>query len=80
MPIYRKNRHHRGGVLFGCLVALGVVVLLLVIGGVIIAMNWRSWGAAVMEQGMTQIIDSADLSQADADAMKGEVSELMQDF
>lgn len=82
MRIYRTQRdcERRGGVLQGCLVALGVLVLLVVIGVVIVAMNWRGWTANLMEQGITAIIDQAELSDADADAMKQEVASLMQDF
>ena len=80
MPIHRKHTNRRGGVMAGCLIALGVVVVLVVIGAVIVAMNWRGWAANVTEQGFAQIIDQAELSQADADAMKAEVATLMQDF
>lgn len=81
MPIYRnRSQAARGGVLQGCLIALGVLVLLVVIGGVFVAMNWRGWTASLIEQGMTTVIDEADVSDADAAAMKGEVASLMQDF
>ncbi|VAX39423.1 hypothetical protein MNBD_PLANCTO03-1860 [hydrothermal vent metagenome] len=80
MRFYRKNRDRKGSILTGCLVAVGLVVLLLVIGGVYAAMNWRSWVAAGIEQGMTTIIDEADLPPTDADAMKAEITTLMQDF
>ena len=37
----RGNR--RGGVIAGCLIALGVLLVILVIVGIIVAVNWRSW-------------------------------------
>lgn len=83
MKMYRKNHaqgDRRGGILFGCLVAVGVVALLMLIGGIITAMNWRTWVAAGIEQGMTSVIDQADLTATDSTAIKGEISELMQDF
>ena len=80
MSTNRKYAGRRGGVLAGCLIALGVLVLLLVIGGVVVAMNWRSWAATGMDSAFTAIIDKAELAPADADAMKGEVASLMQDF
>jgi hypothetical protein len=80
MRIYRQNRAPRGGVLAGCLIALALFVVLLVAGGVYAAMNWRSWVSAGLEQGMTAVIDEADLTQVDADAMKAEVAALMLDF
>ncbi|MBK7404014.1 MAG: hypothetical protein IPJ41_05145 [Phycisphaerales bacterium] len=41
--IGRLRGRRRGGIVAGCLIALGVVVVLLVIGGIIVAMNWRNW-------------------------------------
>lgn len=80
MSTNRKYAGRRGGVMAGCLIALGVVVLLVVIAGVVVAMNWRSWTASAMDSGFTAIIDQAELAPADAEAMKGEVASLMQDF
>ncbi|MCC7388680.1 MAG: hypothetical protein IT431_07910 [Phycisphaerales bacterium] len=82
MPKYRNRGDfsRRGSVLQGCLVALGILVLLLVIGGVVVALNWRGWTAGLMEQGITAAIDEADVSAEDAAAMKLEVATLMQDF
>lgn len=82
MPILRFSgrTNGRGSVLQGCLVALGVLVLLLVIGGVVVALNWRGWTAGLMEQGITAAIDQADVSPEDSAAMKAEVASLMQDF
>lgn len=45
----------RGGVVAGCLVALAVVLILLVIGGVFVAMNWRTWTS----KGMHALVEEA---------------------
>lgn len=75
-----RGQKRRGGVLAGCLIALGVVLVLLVAGGIYVAMNWRDWAASAGEAQLTSIIDEADLSDEDKIAMKSEVSELMLDF
>lgn len=78
MPILRQER--RGGVLAGCLAVLGVIVVLLVAGGIFVAMNWRGWVASGIETTMSEVIDEADLSADDKTAMKSEVASLMQEF
>ncbi len=39
------SRTRRGGVLAGCLIALGIVVVIAIIGAVVVWMNWKTWAA-----------------------------------
>lgn len=80
MRIYRQNRESRGSVLTGCLVALGVLVLLLVIGGVIVAMNWRSWTARGMHSVVEAGLSGSTLPVAEQDEIMAVVDGFTAEF
>src|SRR5690606_30977809 len=50
----RTSRTRRGNCLVGCLIALAVGVILLIVAGVVIALNWRGWASA----GMDKMVDA----------------------
>ncbi|MCA9298824.1 MAG: hypothetical protein KDA28_07145 [Phycisphaerales bacterium] len=49
------TRHRRGGVLAGCLVVLGVLAVLVIAGGIWVAISWRGW----VSGGLVTITESA---------------------
>ncbi len=58
MQNVRKHIRRRGGVLGGCLIALAIVGVILIAGGIFVAMNWRGWASsgvnAIVEKGLEQ--------------------------
>jgi hypothetical protein len=45
----------------GCLSAVGILVVLLIVGGIVVANNWRTWVAAPTRDVMTQAMTETDL-------------------
>ena len=60
-PIVKTSYASRDGkALVGCLVALGVVLVLLGIGVVVVLMNWRGWMASAINTGTEEMLKQAD--------------------
>src|SRR5262245_8219115 len=77
----RAPAHTRPGrLLVGCLAVLGIVVVLLLIGGIYVAYNWKGWAAtgivAVTERGITKF----GLPQDQKDQVLAQVRQLGDDF
>ena len=70
----------RGGVLGGCLVVLGLIIVLLIAGGVYVSMNWRGWMADFTVQGTQQVLDKSDLTEEQKSAIMVHVEDLATDF
>lgn len=70
----------RGGVLGGCLVVLGLIVVLLIAGGVYVSMNWRGWMADFSVQGAREVLNQSDLSEEQKSAIMVHVEDLAADF
>ncbi len=70
----------RGKVLIGCLVALVLVVLLIVGGGVYVAMSWRGWTASFAEKIATEAIQSSDLPEGEKGEVLVEIKRLTDGF
>lgn len=69
-----------GGILAGCLVAVGVIVVLLVIGGVILALNWRSWTSKGMQSIVQAAVDKSTLPEAEKQEVLAVVDEFTAEF
>jgi hypothetical protein len=78
---FGRGRSARGGgILAGCLIALGVALVLLIIAGIYVAMNWKGWTASAM-QAMTQgVVAESGLPQDQRDQIIAEVQKLGDDF
>ena len=70
----------RGGVLAGCLVVLGLIIVLLIAGGVYVSMNWRGWMADFTVQGTREVLNESDLSEEQKSAIMVHVEDLAADF
>lgn len=70
----------RGGVIQGCLIALGVLLLLAIIGGVIVAMNFKSWSADLTAAGMRAAIDSSDLPASEKPEINAIIDQVRDEF
>lgn len=51
----------RGNLLIGCLAVLGVIAALVIIGGVIVWMNWKGWAGGAMNAGMKAVVAEANM-------------------
>ena len=65
MPLRFHPCQRRGNILIGCLVALGVIVILVIIGVVVVALNWRSWTASAMRGGTVAAVRAADIPESE---------------
>jgi hypothetical protein len=66
----------RGGILQGCLIAAGVVLLLLIIGGIFVAMNWKGWTAGAIATAARESINDSTLPESE----KPEMIAIIEDF
>jgi len=79
-PGILTRRSGRGGVLGGCLIALAVVLILLLIGGLYVRANWRGWTAAGMQSISTNVVNESGLPQDQKDLILAEVTKVSDDF
>lgn len=64
----------------GCLSLFGVFVVLLVIGGFVVANNWRGWVAGPTREIMTQAMNEADLPEEQKAAILDETNDFIDAF
>lgn len=76
---YRADSR-RGNLLVGCLAVLGVVVVLAIVGGIIVYMNWRSWAASGTEAVMTAVVEETQLPADQKRRIKAQVSQVTDAF
>ena len=75
-PIVKSSYASRDGkALVGCLVALGVVLVLLGIGVVVVLMNWRGWMASAINTGTEEMLKQADIPEGEKPEMIAHVNE-----
>lgn len=70
----------RGGVAAGCLIALGVLFILLAICVVYVAMNWRGWVASLTMQGTRALLAESTMAEDQKQAIMAEIDVLATDF
>lgn len=70
----------RGSVLAGCLVAVVVVIILLVIAGIYVKMHYRGWVSAGVEQVSAAVVKDSGLPQDQKDQILAEVNQVTTDF
>lgn len=76
----RRYTARRGNALAGCLVVLGVIVVLLIGGGVFVAMNWRDWTAGGMTAVATKLVEDAQLPEGEKQEVLAIVEDLAGEF
>lgn len=65
MPRMRRTGGSRNGnILVGCLVVLGIVLILLIAGGLFVYLNWRNWAGSAMQAGTTALVRQLDTDGA----------------
>lgn len=70
----------RGGVIQGCLIALGVILLLAIIAGIVVAMNFKNWSADLTAAGMRAMISESDLPASEKPEINAIIDEMRDDF
>lgn len=70
----------RGNLLVGCLAVLGVIAVLVVVGGVIVWMNWKGWTAGAMNAGMKAAVTEADLPAEQVGRINTQIDQLTSAF
>ncbi len=83
--LVRRSRAHapaarRGGVAAGCLIALGVLFILLAIVVVYVAMNYRGWLATWTMQGTRALLAESTMAEDQKQAITAEIDALATDF
>ncbi|MEM1424181.1 MAG: hypothetical protein AAGH64_09280 [Planctomycetota bacterium] len=73
---YRSPNARRGNVVAGCLIALAIVVVIIIIGAVWLAFNWKGLAAGLTVTGATEAINDSSLP----DAEKPELIAIIEDF
>ena len=70
----------RGSLLSGCLIALAVVVILAVAGGIYAWTQWCGVAASLATRGITAVVEQLELSDEDEQLILTRVDELAEDF
>lgn len=73
-------RSRQGSALKGCLIALGILLILLVGVGAFVYMNWKGWTASAIRSATTQAVQDSKLTQPDKDKIVKKVDSVMTDF
>lgn len=70
----------RGNLLVGCLAVIGVIAALIVIGGVIVWMNWKGWTAGAMNAGMKAAVQESKLPAGQQSRINTQIDQLTAAF
>ena len=77
----RNQRTRRdGNVLVGCLVALGLAIILIIIATVFVVKSWRGWASTGLKQGITAMLDESQIEQGEKNEINAHINSLMTRF
>lgn len=79
-PTHAARLRRRGSVLKGCLIAVVIAVVLVIIGVVVVAMNWRSWFSSAVGAGIEAMVNNSYLPPTEKQEVMVHVDQLMADF
>ncbi len=77
---HRLNRNRRGNLLVGCLTALGIFLIVVIIATVFVIRMWRGWAAGWMESGLETALIEMKIDDAEQGEIMGHVNTLMTRF
>ncbi|MGV6815390.1 MAG: hypothetical protein ACWA5W_10355 [Phycisphaerales bacterium] len=80
LSLHTSANNRRGNILVGCLVALGVAVILIIISTVFVMNSWRGWVSGGLKQGITAVLDDTDIEQGEKDEINAHITTLMTRF
>jgi hypothetical protein len=70
----------RGGILKGCLIAVTIAVVLLIIGGVIVAMNFKKWASSAVVMGLEAAVNVAEIPAAEKPEIVAIIKQVQTDY
>lgn len=70
----------RGSALKGCLIAAGIVIVLIATAGIIIGLNWKKWTVSMMQAGIKTQIAATSLPQDQKDRIIAKVEAVSNDW
>ena len=69
-----------GNVLVGCLIALGIALVLVIISTIFVVNSWRGWISGGIKQGLTAVLDETQIQQLEKDEINAHIDTLMTRF
>jgi hypothetical protein len=78
MTATQERRSKWTSCLIGCLVVLGVIMVLVIIFAVWVGRNWRGWAADIGTQAVSQAVDSSDLPPQEKGEVKAQADRIAQ--
>jgi hypothetical protein len=60
-----RSMSRRGGILQGCLIAVAIVFVLVIAGGIFVYMNARGWSASLMQTVAVEAVNQSDLPESE---------------
>lgn len=75
-----KHTQRPGNVLVGCLVALGIFLVLIIAGAIYVAMTWRTYAADWTVGGITKALESSPIEETERTEIIAHIDTLMTRF
>lgn len=80
LSLHAPSKNRDGNILVGCLVALGIAVILIIISTIFVMNSWRGWVSGGLKQGITSVLDNTDIAQVEKDEINAHINTLMTRF
>ncbi len=75
-----RCRAERGGAMAGCLIALGIVLVIVIAGVIFVALNWRGWMASGIDAVSEGIVAEMELDETERGEVLAELKAVTQAF
>lgn len=75
-----RYESRRGSFKTGCLIAVGIVLVLLVGGGIFAAMQWKNWAAMGIKAGTEATVNESDLPAEQKQRIIASINKVADDF
>ncbi len=69
-----------GNILVGCLIALGVAIILIIVSVIFVMNSWRGWVSGGIKQGLIAVLDETPVEQVEKDEINAHIEMLMTRF
>lgn len=75
-----KHTRRRGGILGGCLIALAIIGVVLIAGGIFVAMNWRGWASSGVNKIVQKGLEESSIPDAEQQEVLAVVGSFTDEF
>ncbi len=75
-----KHIRRRGGILGGCLIALAIVGVVLIAGGIFVATNWRGWASSGVNKLVEKGLEQSSIPEAEQQEVMAVVGSFTDEF